>query len=99
MIRLLLAAGLLLARLLIPRWPVEAGGQQLSLSQAHGLCSSGLGQLAQMVSHPAAIGCGRVAAAYDALNILVLVAALLVVWWAASLTGRARPASPGRQPR
>ena len=51
----------------------------ITLSQAHQLCSSGLGTLAQAFSQQASLDCSRVSSIYDALNACLAAAVVLAV--------------------
>jgi hypothetical protein len=90
MTRLLLAAAffLMVIRLVVPHIRVSG---QLTLGQAHVVCSSWVGVLAQAYSGQVSAGCGRVALAYDGLNVVTLAAVLCLL--AGALLAVARRAS------
>jgi hypothetical protein len=80
-VMLTVAGILVLIRVLVPRIPVYSDtstGARINLSQAHDLCTSALGSLAQAFSASASRDCTAVGAAYDFLG-LVLLAALAAV--------------------
>lgn len=69
-------AGLIAAGLTGPVLPLFKG---YSVSSAHSVCSSGLGQLAQALSHPAVTTCQEVGVLYDLGHVTVLAGAALII--------------------
>lgn len=74
-------AGILwLIRLTVPQITINANGGTYTLEQAHNLCSSTIGVLAQSLSNTVADKCGQVAAWYDVLNLITLAAITGSIW-------------------
>jgi hypothetical protein len=69
----------IVARMFATIVPVTYGGTTYTLSQAHGVCSSFAGQIAQGISANAAHNCGQVNTIYGLMNIAVLAAILAII--------------------
>ena len=72
----------------IPWLSVE--GTRFSISQAHSLCNSALGQLAQGFSSGASVDCGLVTGGYYAFIVIAIAGVALIIW------GLVTPRVPGR---
>ena len=57
-----------------------AGPNNLSISRAHSLCSSGIGGIAQALDSKVAQSCGQYSAVWSALVVLALIGLGLLIW-------------------
>lgn len=87
---------LLIVRLMAPAIPFTINGYRTTLGQAHALCASSAGLLAQATDPTAAADCSNIAAGYDLLNActVVAVACLAGVAWLLLRPGRPPETSP-----
>lgn len=62
-------------------WPwFHTNSGAYSIAQIHGICTSGLGQIAQAIDGHSAAGCNTATAGYGLMWLIILVSAGLVAW-------------------